>query len=175
MSSDSEKYLHDQDTQAQKEPSSSDTQPISLTLFAVQLRNILPIEVVTKRYFENEDIPVASQSQQPRVRLNIEEPKLNIEQQQARVLMEIYAESADEPRLFEISLKLAGLFSYSTDYDLNMIRQFLQFGSLSVMLPYARELLFNLSARLQIPLIMLPLVQLVPPHMTGTETENTPR
>lgn len=97
MPSDSEEYLNDRDTQAQKEPSSLDTQPISLPLFAVQLRNILPIEVVTKRYFENEDIPVASQLQQPRVRLNIGEPKLNIEQQQARVLMEIYAESADEP------------------------------------------------------------------------------
>lgn len=175
MPSDSEKYLHDQDTQAQKEPSSSDTQPISLPLFAVQLRNILPIEVVTKRYFENEDIPVTSQPQQPRVRLNIGEPSLNNEQQQARVLMEIHVESADEPHLFEISLKLVGLFSYSTDYDLNTIRQFLQYGSLSVMLPYARELLFNLSARLQIPLIMLPLIQLVPPRIANTETENTTR
>lgn len=175
MPSDSEKYLDHQGTQAQKELSSLDAQPISLPLFAVQLRNILPIEVVTKRYFENEDIPVASPPQQPRVQLNIEEPKLNIEQQQARVLMEIHAESADEPRLFEISLKLVGLFSYSADYDLTMIRQFLQYGSLSVMLPYARELLFNLSARLQIPLIMLPLVQLMPPHMTNTETESTPR
>jgi len=54
-----------------------------------------------------------------------------------------------------------------------MVQNFLQQGSLSVMLPSARELLLSLCTRLQVPMVVLPLVQLGPPTTFDPQIENT--
>jgi preprotein translocase subunit SecB len=151
-------------------------QPFPLPLFAVQLQNILPVEIVAKRFPEDmitTAIPSATQLNLPAVQLNVGEPTINTETQQAQVVMEIHV-SSDEPPLFEISLKLVGLFTYASEYNLETVRQFLQFGSLSVILPSARELLLSLCTRLQIPMIILPLVQLAPPP-PDTKAKDAPQ
>ena len=154
-------------------PSLSVIQPIPLPLFAVQLQNILPVEIMARRFPEEKTITPPGQINPPNAQLNIGEPEFNIETRQAQVLMEVKVDPVEEPRLFEISVKLIGIFSYSPEYSLESVRQFLQQGSLSVLLPSARELLLSLSSRLQIPLIVLPLVQLTPPPVSDIKVEDT--
>ncbi len=143
----------------------SGSQPTALPLFAVQPQNIIPVEIIAKRFFPtttDSAVPSPEQFTPPNVQLAIEEPTIQSESQQAQVLMNVQVLSTTEPFRFEISLKLLGLFAFTHDYDLEFVRAFLQQGALSVMLPVARELLMSLSSRLQVPLIMLPLIQLAP-------------
>ncbi len=152
------------------------SQPIALPLFAVQPQNIIPVEIIAKRFLATTtDFAVSSPEQfnPPNVQLAIEEPIIQTESQQAQVLMNVQVISTDEPFRFEISLKLLGLFTYTQDYDVERVRTFLQQGTLSVMLPVARELLMSLSSRLQIPSIVLPLIQLALPLASETKPEDT--
>lgn len=176
MLSDSGSGEHGMEESTTPESSSpSRVQHIPLPLFAVQLQNILLVEIVAKRFPENAAIPPTAETNPPNAQLTIGEPAIDAKTRQAQVLLEIKVEPVDEPRLFEISLKLVGLFTYLPEYSLEMVRQFLQQGSLSVMLPFARELLFSLCTRLQIPFIVLPLVQLAPPLTPDTKAEDTPQ
>jgi len=110
----------------------------------------------------------------PAIELNLEEPIIKNDTQQAQINMNIHVHSTDSPPLFEISLKLAGLFTYNANYNQETVLQFLRFGSLSVMLPFARELLLSICIRLQMPLIALPLIELAPPP-TDTKAEDAPK
>lgn len=152
----------------------SSIQPLALPLFAVQLQNIVPIEIVARRFPGNENsvaLSTETQINPPAIQLNLEEPLLLNETHQAQLLFNIHVLSNDIPPLFEISLKLAGLFTYDAKYDQEKVRQFLRLGSLSVILPFARELLLSICIRLQIPLIALPLIQLAP-SPTDTQAQD---
>lgn len=148
--------------------------PMALPLFAVQLQNIVPLEIIARRFpsVTNAPLPSPEQGNPPQVQLNInmEEPVIEAEKLQAQVAMNVQALSTEQPFVFEISLKLLGLFTYTREYDVERVRAFLRQGTLSVMLPIARDMLMNLSAHLQVPLIVLPLVALAPPV---NETEHT--
>lgn len=151
-------------------------QPIALPLFAVQPQNIIPVEIIAKRFLATTTDSAVSAPEQfnpPNAQLAIEEPIIQPESQQAQVLMNVQVISTDEPFKFEISLKLLGLFTYARDYEVERVRAFLQQGTLSVMLPVARELLMSLSSRLQIPPIVLPLIQLAPPPVFESKPEDT--
>lgn len=157
-----------------EESTLSSIQPLALPLFAVQLQNIVPIEIVARRFPGNENSVALSTDTQinpPAVQLNLEEPLLISETHQAQLHFNVQVLSKDIPPLFEISLKLAGLFTYDANYDQEQVRQFLRLGSLSVILPFARELLLSMCTRLQIPLIALPLIQLAPPP-TDTQAQD---
>ena len=152
-------------------------QPFALPLYAVQLLNVVPIEIVARRFPGKENSVTLSTDTQinpPTVQLNLEEPLLLNELHQAQALFNIHVRSTDMPPLFEISLKLASLFTYDANYEQELVRQFLRQGSLSVILPFARELLLSICTRLQIPLIALPLIQLAPPP-TDRHAEDTPQ
>jgi len=150
----------------------SASQPIALPLFAVQLQNIFPVEIVARRFPTTITSPPDEQFISPNAQLTIEEPTIQTETQQAHVSMNVQVISTEGPYAFEISLKLTGQFTYRQDYGLDLVRQFLKQGSLSVMLPTARELLISLSSRLQIPPIVLPLIQLAPPPASEVKPEN---
>ncbi len=153
----------------------SGSQPTPLPLFAVQPQNIIPVEIIAKRFLTtttDSAVPLPEQFTPPNVQLAIEEPTIQAESRQAQVLMNVQVLSTSEPFSFEISLKLLGLFAFTHDYDLEFVRAFLQQGALSVMLPIARELLMSLSSRLQVPLIMLPLVQLAPPPVAEAKPKD---
>jgi preprotein translocase subunit SecB len=148
--------------------------PIALPLFAVQLQNIIPLEVVARRFpsvISGVPTSLSGQGSQPQVQLNIEEPSIEAEKLQAQVAMDVHVSSTDLSFSFEISLKLLGFFTFAADYDVEFVRTFLRQGTLSVMLPVARDLLMNLCAQLQVPLIVLPLVQLAPPPVPDAGTE----
>jgi hypothetical protein len=156
------------------EGSTEGSLPIALPLFAVQIQNIIPLEVVARRFPSvTSDISVSpsGQGSQPQVQLNIEEPVIETEKLQAQVAMNVLVSSFEMPYAFEITLKLLGLFTYAAEYDVELVRIFLRQGTLSVMLPVARDLLMNLSAQLQVPLIVLPLVQLAPPPVPEAGAE----
>ena len=159
-----------------KSTNAAGSQPIALPLFAVQPHNIIPVEIIAKRFLATTIDSALSSPEQfnpPNAQLAIEEPIIQSESQQAQVLMNVRVISTDEPFRFEISLKLLGLFTYARDYEVERVRTFLQQGTLSVMLPVARELLMSLSSRLQIPPIVLPLIQLVPPPVSESKPEDT--
>jgi len=139
-------------------PASSDIQPISLQPFAIQLLNVVPIEIVARRF------PVdISDNTQINIGINIVGLDVNPDSLQAQVVTELKLEPSQEPHAFEMFFRIVGLFSYAAEYKQDAVQQYLQQGSLSVMLPFMRELVFNLSMRLQISPIMLSLVQLAPP------------
>ena len=147
-----------------EETVSLDTQQLRLLPFAVQLQNILPIEIVTRRFPVDSTVDLVSMvMSSARTQLNLGSMEIDPEMLQAQVLLDVNVTFPHEPRLFEISFKLLGIFSYARQYDPEMVQSFLQQGSLGVMLPSARELLLSLCTRLQVPMVVLPLIQLAPP------------
>ena len=147
-------------------PTSSGIPPFSFQPFAIQLLNVVPIEIVARRF------PVESSDTKININLNVVGISIDSDSLQAQVILEIMLEPSQEPRLFEIFSRIVGLFSYSSEYDPKTVQEFLQQGSLSVLLPFVRELVLSLSTRLQIPPIMLSLVQLAPPPEI-TKKDNT--
>ena len=148
-----------------KEEIGSDVQPIYSLPFAVQLQNIFPIEVIARRF-------PAETSSPPNAQLGITEIQIDSERFLAQVLLEVRVDFANEPRPFEISFKMLGQFTYEHDYKPEMVYAFLAQGSQSVMLPFARELLLSLCTRLQLPPIILALVQVAPPPTTQAKEEH---
>lgn len=132
--------------------------PISLVPFAIQLQNVVPIEIVAKRF------PVAITPEIPvNSTLNITELSINPDARQAQTIIEAKVEPITDPKPFEIVLKVVGIFIYPEKYSSNDVQAYLQSGSIGALLPFIRELIFQLSARLQIPPIMLPIIQLADP------------
>lgn len=139
---------------------SSGNSPFSLPPFAIQLLNVVPIEIVARRF------PVESSDISININLNLVEISIDSDSFRAQVILEIKLEPSHEPRLFEIFSRIVGLFSYSPEYESNKVQELLQQGSLNVLLPFVRELVVSLSTRLQIPPIMLSLVQFASPPDT---------
>lgn len=129
--------------------------PISLIPHVVQLQNIVPIDITAKR-FPVEVVPTARVN----FGINISGLSIDSEHRQAQVIIETNVAPISEPKFFEIKLQIVGLFTYTQGYEPDEIQQFLQSGSISAIVPFIREFIFHLSTRLQIPPIMLPLIQL---------------
>lgn len=138
-------------------------QEITLLPFAVQVYNIFPIEITAKRF----PVDIGDLALSPNINLNLQEPIINAEALRAQAVLDVQVGFSQEPHPFYISFKIAGLFTYEPQYETNKLRQFLKQGSLSVLLPAARQLLLDICIRLQIPAIVLPLVQLASPEITG--------
>jgi len=160
---------------AEKKPASEETissniRPLSLHPFAVQLQNIVPVEIVAKRF------PVEiSNNTQINIQLNLTELHVDSHNLQAQVIMDAIVETSPEPRPFELSCRMVGVFIYASEYPEEDVRQFLHQGSVGVMLPFVRELIFSLCGRLQIPPIMLSLIQLAPPTDTKNDSDSLPQ
>jgi len=135
---------------------------ISLLPFAVQLQNIFPVNIVATRYPMDNIADIASVVSTVHTRINLTEFEINRETSQAQICLEVHVNFQQEPRLFDVYFKLVGIFTYAQDCQPETIQHFLQQGSLSVMLPSARELLLSLCTRLQVPIVVLPLIQLSP-------------
>jgi preprotein translocase subunit SecB len=143
---------------------SSALKPMALQPFSVQLTDIFPIEISATRFPIAIHVPVPLNLQ-----LNITEIGIDADSARAQVSLEVKVEPSDDSHAFGISFKLVGLFLYNVEYTQEMVQQFLQQGSLSLMLPFARELVLSLSTRLQIPPIVLSLIQLAPPSLDENE------
>ncbi|MEO8957047.1 MAG: hypothetical protein ABI396_05160 [Ktedonobacteraceae bacterium] len=146
-----------------EDASPPNSQTLPLLQFPVQLQNIFPAGIVANRFPLDKAVDMASVVTTAHTQLNLGELAIDQEALQAQISLELHVSFSQEPRLFEIYFKMIGIFSYVQEYPLEMVQQFLQQGSLGVMLPSARELLLSLCTRLQVPMIVLPLVQLIPP------------
>lgn len=159
MSSDKSSQHLSEGTSEVNSPVSSSIQPVPLQLFAIQPLDVYPIEVLAKKFpVAINELPLTVN-----IQFNIAELHLDPESLQAQLILETKVESAEEPKVFEMSFKLLGLFTYNSEYTPEMVSQFLQQGSLSILLPFVRELVLSLSTRLRLPPIVLSLVQLAPP------------
>jgi len=164
---------HNQQAASERTPtdaeSDSEMQRLYFLPFAIQLQNIFPVEINARRF----PLKIADA---PTVQLSTTEIQIDTENRQAQAILELSVGFSDEPRPFEISCKIVGEFIYTENYDTDQLYQYLAQGSLSVMLPFARELLLSLCTRMQIPPIMLSMVQLAPPpSMAEPNKETTPQ
>src|SRR5207248_3515778 len=83
----------------------SRNQPTSLPLFGVQPQNIIPVEIIAKRFFTpstNPAEPLPEQFAPPSVQLTLEEPTIEPEGHQAQILMNVQVLSTIEPFRYEI-------------------------------------------------------------------------
>lgn len=153
-----QKHLHQHGTDEQtliKEYDANALRPISFLPFDVQLQNTFCIEIAARRF------PVASENM-PHVQVNLEDTEVDAEHSLAQVTLHIWTISDDDQPLFDIAFKLLGIFTYTEGYSEDEVRLFLKQGSLSILLPFARELLINICTRLQVPPMMLTMVKLTP-------------
>ncbi|HEU5231095.1 MAG TPA: hypothetical protein VFU49_24955 [Ktedonobacteraceae bacterium] len=127
--------------------------------FEIQLQNTFPVEIIAKRF------PIVVSEDQaliPTLNLSLDNIQVDEEHTQAQIVLKISVSFPTEPRLFEISFALLGIFAYTTPYMPEMVRHYLEKGSLSVLLPFARELLASLCQRIQVPILYIPMVPIAP-------------
>lgn len=133
---------------------------------SIQLQNALVVEISANRY------PVeVSSDQSVTTNVNLEEIQIADDGVHAQVILSIQINSHEEPKLFDISFKVVGIFMYLPNTPKDAVLQFLSQGSLGVLLPFARELLMNLCTRLQIPIVILPMIQLTLPQSEEISSE----
>jgi preprotein translocase subunit SecB len=132
--------------------------PVYFLPFDVQLQNTFCIEMIAKRF------PVANASI-PHINVGLEDAQVNAEESKAQIILHLQTvfnnESGDSPP-FNIAFKIIGIFTYTQNHEEKDVRMFLEQGSLSILLPFARELLVSICTRLQIPPMILAMVQLAP-------------
>lgn len=122
----------------------------------LQLQNVFTLEMIARRF--PEEI-----GNMPAAQLSIERVGVSEELKHGQAVLSLELEFAEEPPPFEISFKLMGEFEYAPQLTSEEVTYFLEKGSLSVLLPFARELLLSICTRLQVPPILLSMVTLTPP------------
>jgi hypothetical protein len=142
---------------------------IPMLHFSVQFQNVFAAEIIARRF------PVDSSTYKPsdiETIVTLEGISIDTATSIAQAILSIQILLKNEPRLFEIAFKQVGLFTYSKDYSPEMVYTFLERGSLSVMLPFARETLIGICNRLQIPAIFLPMVPIISPSISNASEED---
>ncbi len=122
----------------------------------IQQHNIFVIEMIAKRF------PVNA-SEMPAAELSIADVQVDDKSQQAQVVLSVSLQFTTEPHPFDISFKILSEFTYTPQISQKEVIRFLELSSMSIMLPFARELLLSICMRLQIPPVILPMVKLAPP------------
>lgn len=124
---------------------------------SIRLLNVFAAEISAKRHPIEISPDLAASSQ-----MNLGDIVIDEENALAQIALSVSVGFQSDPKPFEISFKMIGSFAYAPDMPKEAIFQFLNGGSLGVLLPFARELLMNLCTRLQVPIIILPMIQLTP-------------
>ena len=134
-------------------------QPQYVMPASIQLENAFVVEIAAKKY------PVEGQIDLRTLvtKIGIEEIQLSPDKVRAQAILSAQIGFNEEPKAFEISFKIVGLFTCTQNMPTEAIELFLKQGSLGVLLPFARELLISLCMRLQVPPIMLQMIQLTAP------------
>lgn len=119
----------------------------------IRLQNILPVEIIAKRFPIDETVDMTKIPTEVHTQLNLCNIGIDIETAQAEIHLEVNVTPTRDPSPFTIYFKLVGIFAYPKDYSPEVVQRFLQEGSLSLLLPSARELLLSLCTHLQIPIL----------------------
>src|SRR5260370_32745895 len=129
--------------------------------FEIQLVDAFPMEIIARRFPvsipEGLNLSVA-------VNFSLENRHIDEENLLAQVVLAIKVDFPTEPRLYEISFGILGLFSYQPPYTTEMVYAYLENGPLSILLPLARELLASLCMRIRVPLLYIPIYPIAPPE-----------
>src|SRR6266699_5003987 len=116
---------HSEDEKMVAEEGATQAQPpLNFLPAPVQLQNIFTTELIAKRFPVS--MPSAINTQ---LNLNLEDMQVFQESSQAQVILNVQVGFNDEPRLFEISFKLVGIFAFAPGYNVELVRQFLEQGS----------------------------------------------
>lgn len=122
--------------------------------FNIQLQNMCPVDILAKKF--PVVLPEYSAPVLPNVSLKIAKVQVDEKNLLAQVLLSTDVRFLTEPRLFEISFSILGLFTYNSNYTTDQVRFYLKRGAFGILLPFVRELLASLCARLQVPVVYLP-------------------
>lgn len=133
---------------------------------AIQFQSAFVIEIIAKRYPVEISPDLAAHTS-----FNLENIALDENNFVAQVTLGVSITTQNEPKPFDLSFKIVGSFIHSPDMPRDVVLQFLNQGSLGVLLPFARELLMSLCMRFQIPIIILPMIQLTLPPSGETPSE----
>jgi preprotein translocase subunit SecB len=129
--------------------------------FEIQLVDAFPTEIIARRFPvsvpEGLNLSVA-------VNFSLENRHIDEENLLAQVVLAVKVDFPTEPRLYEISFGILGLFRYQPPYTAEMVYAYLENGPLSILLPLARELLASLCMRIRVPLLYIPMYPIVPPE-----------
>ena len=122
--------------------------------FDIQLVDALPVEIVARRF------PVAAsegRNWDPAVNFSLENRQVNEETHLAEVILTVKVNFPTDPQLFEISFGILGIFAYAPTCSSETVYSYLEQGPLSILLPFARELLASLCMRIRVPLLYIPM------------------
>lgn len=140
--------------------------PLPFLPSEIQQHNIFVIEVAAKRF------PVHI-NEMPCAELAIADVQVDDASQQAQVVLSVSLQFDNEPHPFDISFRLLSEFTYDPQVSKIDVIRFLEMGSMSIMLPFAREVLLSICMRLQVPPIILPMVKLAPPPSFDARKDET--
>ena len=138
--------------------------------FDIQLVDALPVEIVARRF------PVSASEEQdwtPVVNFNLENRQVNEETHLAEVILAVKVDFPTEPRFYEISFGILGIFIYRPPYTAEMVYSYLEQGPLSILLPFARELLASLCMRIRVPLLYIPMYPIASPESQTEEQQDS--
>jgi preprotein translocase subunit SecB len=140
--------------------------------YEIQLQNTFAVEISAKKFpisLSEEDSAQLS----PDINLSFQNIQVNEQSFEAQVLLAAHISFPSDPRLFEISFKLLGLFTYTDNFTTEQVHMYLEKGALSILLPFARELLSSICIRLQVPVFLIPMIPISPnlPEKTNAQTE----
>lgn len=147
------KYVADKES-GPNGPNQSGTSSITPKPSPVQLQNAVPIEIVAKRF----PVDIDSTSR-VNVQLNVLSIEVFSDSFQAQQIIELKVVPSQNPPPFEVSFQMVGLFTFLSDYNAEIVKELIEQNGVPIVIPFVRELLLNLCYRLQIPPIMLAIVQ----------------
>jgi len=134
---------------------------------SIQLEAAFPIEIVARRY------PVVVQQGEVAVStsLSLDEIQIDTENHRAQAVFGVQITFPEDVKPFDISFKIIGIFVCDPQHSQEELYSILQLSSVGVLLPFARQLLMDLCSRLQVPIIVLPMIRVEP--VWPVEIENT--
>lgn len=126
---------------------------IQLVRHPVQLRDVVVEKIECNRYEHSHDL------QSHEVELNIK-PSTHakiIDSNTAIAYLTIEIETKSEPKVLEIKVNLRGTCT-TDDKDEERLKEFTEVNALPLLLPWAREIISNLTVKMGFPPIMLPTI-----------------
>lgn len=138
--------------------------------FEIQLVDTLPVEIIARRF------PVSTPEEHnvpPVVNFGLENGQVNEENHLAEVILTVKVDFPTGPRLFEISFGILGIFAYDPAYSAEKVSSYLEQGPLSILLPFARELLASLCMRIRVPLLYIPMYPIASPESQEEEQQDS--
>jgi preprotein translocase subunit SecB len=152
-------HLNDENNIEQNKAPSSQGRGLFPLPFDIQLQSTCVSEIIARKF----PLLVSESSGpfNPNISLGLTNIQIDEKNLLAQVILSVQIGFPTEPKLFDISFGILGLFTYTSTYPIDQVRLYLEQGSFSILLPFARELLASLCTRLQVPVFYIPMFPIV--------------